>query len=312
MLYCRDMAIVPQRYPRNDDGFLDVDQLPPHHHKIPFEQLKSIIREAIEKAGKKSSRAILDIPDETSEEDRLRIYREKGKALFSYFRRYYGDPATSAYDCHGRHFSVVAKEQFRNQTLQKERMNSGWRYQYIAKDCAVSSKRFMTISDIGAAEADFNATIDVTGSKDTLICSRRIEARGGFEPVEQIVRRQSVPLDRLRVAVGDLDREPSADGKACCLDGGEWPCPLGLLAGAPRWADPPAALATLHGESGERVSEFAWLLCRSGCDCGRLKGERRLFGTHEELLHSTGVRGSRAGEREGAMVILAPAGRLAA
>ena len=183
MLYCPDMATVPQRYPRNDDGFLDVHQLPPHHHKIPFEQLKSIIREAIEKAGKKSSRAILDIPDDTSEEDRHRIYQEKGKALFNYFRRYYGDPATSAYDCHGRHFSVIAKEQFRNQTLQKERMNSGWRYQYIAKDCALSSKRFKTISDIGAAEADFNATIDVIGSKDTLSIyvsiKNRINTMGG-------------------------------------------------------------------------------------------------------------------------------------
>jgi len=39
------------------------------------------------------------------------------------------------------------------------------------------------------------------------ISSRFIKARGGFEPVEQIVRRQSVPLDRLRVAIGDLDSE---------------------------------------------------------------------------------------------------------
>jgi hypothetical protein len=59
--------------------------------RFPLGGMKSIIREAIEKAGKKSSRAILDIPDDTSEEDRLRIYQEKGKALFNYFRRYYGD-----------------------------------------------------------------------------------------------------------------------------------------------------------------------------------------------------------------------------
>jgi hypothetical protein len=131
------MAIVPQRYPRKDDDFLDVDQLPPHPLKIPFEKLKSIIRSAIEKAGKKSSRAILDIPDDVSAEERLDIYRDKGRSLFTYFRRYYGDPATSAYDCYEQHFSTIAREQFRNQTLQKERMNSGWRYQYIAKDCAV-------------------------------------------------------------------------------------------------------------------------------------------------------------------------------
>lgn len=39
-------------------------------------------------------------------------------------------------------------------------MNSGWRYQYLAKDCAQESKRFRSVSDIGAAEADFNAVID--------------------------------------------------------------------------------------------------------------------------------------------------------
>ena len=83
-------------------------------------------------------------------------------------RKYYGDPATSAYDAFGRHYSIVAKEQFRNQTLQKERMNSGWRYQYIAKDCAVRSQRFATVSDIGAAEADFNVTIDISDSAETL------------------------------------------------------------------------------------------------------------------------------------------------
>ena len=44
-------------------------------------------------------------------------------------------------------------------------MNSGWRYQYIAKDCAAKSLRFLTVSDIGAAEADFNATISIVGER---------------------------------------------------------------------------------------------------------------------------------------------------
>lgn len=35
-------------------------------------------------------------------------------------------------------------------------MNSGWRYQFIAKDCAITSGRFVAVSDIGASEADFN------------------------------------------------------------------------------------------------------------------------------------------------------------
>ena len=162
------MATIPQPYPRTDKSFLDVSRLPPHTHKISRRELKAIIRIAIERASQKSSRVILNIPDDTRAADRAKIHKTKGKALFDYFRHYYGDPATTAYECYGRHFSTVAKEQFRNQSLQKERMNSGWRYQFIAKDCAVSSRRFITVSDIGAAEADFNATMDVLGSSEPL------------------------------------------------------------------------------------------------------------------------------------------------
>lgn len=39
-------------------------------------------------------------------------------------------------------------------------MNSGWRYQFLVIDCARHSERFRSLSDIGAAEGDFNATID--------------------------------------------------------------------------------------------------------------------------------------------------------
>jgi hypothetical protein len=38
-------------------------------------------------------------------------------------------------------------------------MNAGWRYQFIAKDAAIDSNRFNSVSDIGTSEADFNATI---------------------------------------------------------------------------------------------------------------------------------------------------------
>ena len=48
-------------------------------------------------------------------------------------------------------------------------MNSGWRYQYIAKDCAVRSRRFVTASDIGATKADFNATMKIIDSTRELI-----------------------------------------------------------------------------------------------------------------------------------------------
>src|SRR5262249_39294887 len=122
-------------------------------------------KDAISRAEQKSSRQILGILDSLEESEKIKIYNNKGKKLFEYFRRYYGDQATTAYDCIGKHFSDIAKEQFRNQTLQKERMNSGWRYQYIAKDCAEKSRRFLTVSDIGTAEADFNATLSIVDDR---------------------------------------------------------------------------------------------------------------------------------------------------
>lgn len=159
---------MPQDYPRTPDGFLDETRLTPHTRKIAFDELKAIIRDAIAAAAKKSRREILHFPDDITEQEKLKLYRTKGTELFAYFRRYYGDPAATAYDCLGKHYREIAMEQFRNQTLQKQRMNSGWRYQYIAKDCAVRSRRFITVSDIGASEADFNATMNIVDSNKTL------------------------------------------------------------------------------------------------------------------------------------------------
>ncbi len=158
-----------QSYPRVSDGkydgFLDIDKLKKHRKKLPYDELKAIIRSAIELANRKSSRVILNVPEFATSDDKKDLYKKKGKELFKYFAQYYGDPANTAFDCLGRHYSDVAKEQFRNQTLQKERMNSGWRYQYIAKDCAVQSRRFETVSDIGSAEGDFNASILIEGTE---------------------------------------------------------------------------------------------------------------------------------------------------
>lgn len=159
---------MPQDYPRTPDGFLDETRLTPHTQKIVFDDLKAIIRDAIASAARKSRREILDFPDDLEEEEKSKLYRKKGKELFAYFRRYYGDPAATAYDCLGQHYRDIAIDQFRNQTVQKQRMNSGWRYQYIAKDCAVHSRRFITVSDIGASEADFNATMNIVDSNKTL------------------------------------------------------------------------------------------------------------------------------------------------
>lgn len=64
--------IKAQNYPRiediNDDfdGFLDETKLQPHTYKIPKDTLRGIIKRAIVSANTKSSRAILNIPENTS------------------------------------------------------------------------------------------------------------------------------------------------------------------------------------------------------------------------------------------------------
>lgn len=158
-------STIPQNYPRvvegqAFEGFLDRQRLAPHNRNLTQQELREIIVAAIEYANRKSSRAILDIPGNVSDEDARRIYFREGNKLFAYFKRYYGDPATTAYECQGRHYREVAAEQFHNRTLQKERMNSGWRYQRIAFRCAEQSQRFHAVSDIGAVEADFNVVVD--------------------------------------------------------------------------------------------------------------------------------------------------------
>lgn len=157
--------ITPQSYPRIDDaanqynGCLDETTLLPHKHKISEEELKGFISSAIINANKKSSRQILSLPPNASESEVSQIYKKEGQKLFSYFKKYVGDPASTAHQLHGKHYKDVGKEHFRNRTLQKERMNAGWRYQFLSLDCAQQSRRFISVSDIGAAEGDFNAVI---------------------------------------------------------------------------------------------------------------------------------------------------------
>ncbi len=154
-----------QNYPRIDDesdifyGFFDDSKVQPHVHQLTDKTIEGIIMRAVKSANLKSSRAILNIKEDIPESDLNKIYKKQGKALFQYFIKYCGDPASTAFDCINQHYSKIAKEQFRNRTIQKERMNSGWRYQFIAKDAAILTKRFHSISDIGASEADFNVVV---------------------------------------------------------------------------------------------------------------------------------------------------------
>jgi hypothetical protein len=82
------------------------------------DRLKAIIRDAIASAARKSRRKILELPDGLSDEQNAALYRKKGRELFRYFCKYYGDPAATAYDCLGKHYREIAVDQFRNQTLQ--------------------------------------------------------------------------------------------------------------------------------------------------------------------------------------------------
>ena len=157
---------IPQYYPRIENeeskfyGYLDENELIDHRNKILVPKLKEFIASAIDNASKKSSRVILNISNNTSNEELDKIFIKKGKELFKYFKKYCGDPAATAHQINKKHFEDICKDQFRIRTLQKERMNSGWRYQFLAIDCAHESKRFKSVSDIGAVEADFNATIE--------------------------------------------------------------------------------------------------------------------------------------------------------
>lgn len=160
---------VMQRYPRlPDSDLLEDNKLMPHKLKITVANLKEIILSSIETAGRKSSRAILNLSDEATEEEVRETYQKEGWELFKYFIKYCGDPASTAHQCLNRKCVDVAKEQFRNRTLQKERMNSAWRYQFIAKDTASASQRFESVSDIGLAEADFNVVVKYKRSKSKL------------------------------------------------------------------------------------------------------------------------------------------------
>jgi hypothetical protein len=127
-----------QSYPRINDegdkynGYLDDSQLVDHHFKIDNERLKQVITDAITYANKKSSREILSVPTNYTVQEQDALYHKTGNELFKYFVKYCGDPASTAYDCIGKHYEQIARENFRNRTIQMERMNAGWRYQHIA------------------------------------------------------------------------------------------------------------------------------------------------------------------------------------
>lgn len=211
--------ITPQNYPRIDVignryiGFLDEEALTPHKYKISKEELIGLISSAIINANRKSSRQILSVPQNASESEASQIYKKEGQKLFSYFKKYVGDPAATAFQLHGKHYKDVGKEHFRNRTLQKERMNSGWRYQFLALDCAQQSRRFISVSDIGAAEGDFNAVIAFQESSRLPLSlyvsvKNRVNTMGGQDWPKAIQALENY-------AINDRNRK----GSYCCVFG---------------------------------------------------------------------------------------------
>jgi hypothetical protein len=103
----KSAQVIPQDYPRIQDenspfyGCLDDTTLEPHRHKISITQLKKLIQSAISNANKKSSREILSIPAGATREEVDKIYEKEGKKLFNYFKKYCGDPASTAHQIHG-------------------------------------------------------------------------------------------------------------------------------------------------------------------------------------------------------------------
>lgn len=159
--------IIVQNYPRIEDadskdyGLLDDRELAEHKTRVPLEDLPKLILAAVENANRKSGRAMLNVPSGATEVELVKIYESIGRDLFDYFQQYSSDPASFAFQLRGQSCREVGVQQFRNKALQKERMNSGWRYQYLAIDCAQKTGRFASVSELGLREADFNALVEI-------------------------------------------------------------------------------------------------------------------------------------------------------
>lgn len=201
--------ITRQNYPRILDAgsklndFLDESCLKGHSRKLSRSAVTAVIESAIEFAGTKASRSLLEIPGDLTSADRDKLLKRKGKELFNYFIKYCSDPASTALNCNNKHYKEVAKEQFLNQTLQKQRMNSGWRYQFIAKGLASKTGRFDTVSDLGTQEADFNAVVEITGKQQSLSMyvsvKNRVNTMGGQDwpkAIEAIERMAALDKNR--------------------------------------------------------------------------------------------------------------------
>lgn len=202
-----------QHYPRTVDDFLDDSILRPHTIKLTLDQLKPLIVTAITAANLKSGQTILSIPSEASAAEAAIIYLKEGRKLLKYFKDYCTDPASTAHQVVGKNSKDVGRDLFIRRTLQKERMNAGWRYQYLTIYCARETHRFESVSDLGLAEADFSARIE------------RQDKQGEFVNLYVSVknRKNTIGGQDFPKAVQALEHVANADknriGPYCCVFG---------------------------------------------------------------------------------------------
>lgn len=80
--------VTVQDYPRIQDheskqyGLLDQVELAQHTRRVPIDELPHLILAAIKNANKKSSREMLSIPPNATEQQRIDILLKMGRDLF--------------------------------------------------------------------------------------------------------------------------------------------------------------------------------------------------------------------------------------
>lgn len=140
----------------------------PAPRRITPDRLKTLILSAIQRADLKSSREALLVPAGLTPDEEEDFYQAEGRSLFEYFHDYPIDPAATAHEYHEKNYQDVGTDLFRNRALQKGRMNSGWRYQFLAVDCAKQSGRFDEVAGFGTSQGDFTAKLDFVQRSDSL------------------------------------------------------------------------------------------------------------------------------------------------
>ncbi len=144
---------VPQAYPRIDDdsrkdyGCLDDSTLVAHPGKLPVEKLKGLIREAISNANSKSSREILSIPPDATEEVVAEICKREGRKLFEYFRKSCFDPPLFTDKLYRRDYMDVGIEQAREYVRWKHQENDRLRKQMLISNGAWRLLKQMSCAD---------------------------------------------------------------------------------------------------------------------------------------------------------------------